>query len=151
MVITRRNWLIAGGLAAVVVVLGATAAVVLSNRAPSDCAVVSSIIDYNNQFNESVRQKSDARVETSDSDYTEWAARIKQLADQIHNNQGLAEQADKLADLAGQTAALVPRYRAESSAMSPLETTPPESVRDYSRIGTEFNDTLAVLDNACPS
>ncbi|MGU3499433.1 hypothetical protein [Mycobacterium sp. C31M] len=108
------------------------------------------MIDYNNEFNEDVRERTQEQVDTSVDDYKEWSSRLQQLADQIKDDAALAERADELADLAGQTSALIPRYRAESSAMSPLNPSPPASVGEYSRIGQEFQESLVALDHACP-
>ncbi|OBB22009.1 hypothetical protein A5792_08290 [Mycolicibacterium peregrinum] len=147
---TRRRWWILGviGVAAMVAVAGGV--FVLSNRPASDCAVVRSMLDYNKQFGEGVNAKTDAWTETTDSDYTQWATHLRGFADQIRDDPGLAEHADKLADLADQTVKLVPQARADLSTQPQEATAPPPSAREYSRIAKEFNDNLVALDNACP-
>jgi hypothetical protein len=109
------------------------------------------MIDYNNEFNDDVRERTDQQIDTSVDDYKGWASQLQEFADQIEDDAALAEQADELADLAARTSALIPRYRAESSAMSPLDPSPPESVSEYSQIGRDFQDNLVALKHACPS
>lgn len=147
---TRFGWRLVAGIGSVAVIAVAVVGCASSNRPTSDCATARSIIDYNNEFNEDVRQRADQQIETSVDDYQRWASRLQELADQIKDDAALAERADDLADLAGQTSALIPRYRAESSAMSPLDPSPPTSVSEYSRIGEEFQQSLVELDHACP-
>lgn len=144
----RKVWILAG--IGVALTIAAVASVfALSNHPASDCAVVRSMIDYNRQSNEKVSSQTDPRVETTDADYTQWAAQLQEFADQIHSDLSLAEHADKIADLADQTAKLVPRARADLAAMPRYPTAPPPSAREYSRIAKEFNDNLVALDNAC--
>jgi hypothetical protein len=121
-----------------------------SNNPTSDCDTARLMIDYNNQFNQDVRERTQEQVDTSVDDYKEWSSRLQELADQVTDDAALAERADELADLAGQTSALIPRYRAESSAMSPLDPSPPASASEYSRIGEEFQRNLVALEKACP-
>lgn len=148
---TRRKWWITGAIG-LIAILGATiAGVAVIHRPISDCAVVRSMIDYNEQFNQHVNKKSEDQTETPESDYAQWSERLRGFADQIHDNPDLAEKTDAIADLAGQYAVLVPKFRAESSARSPLETNPSPSDAELSRIAKEFDDNLVALDNACPA
>lgn len=148
---TRSGWRFVAGIGSVAVIAMSVAGCPSSNHPTPDCATVRSMIDYNNEFNEDVLERSGEQVETSIDDYTAWASQLEKLASQIEDDAALAERADKLAELAGQTSDLIPRYRAESSAMSPLDPSPPASVTEYSRIGQEFQDNLVALDQACPS
>lgn len=147
---TRSRWRLVTGIGSVTVIAMAVVGCQTSNHPTSDCGTARLMIDYNNEFNEDVRERTDEQVETSVDDYKRWASRLQELADQIKDDAALAERADELADLAGQTSALIPRYRAESSAMSPLDPSPPASVSEYSRIGQEFQESLVELDHACP-
>ncbi|MGV0837335.1 hypothetical protein [Mycolicibacterium thermoresistibile] len=149
---TRRRWWIVGAIGVVTAIAVVATGLVIANRHASECAIVRSIIDYNNQFNQEVSDKTDARVETTESDYRQWATHLRDLADQISGDErNLDEHAANLADLAGQFAELYPRFRAESLSRPPLEADPPESLREYSRIGQEFDTKLVALDNACPA
>ncbi|OMC05697.1 hypothetical protein A5733_18635 [Mycobacterium sp. NS-7484] len=121
----------------------------LSNRAASKCAVVQSMIEYNKQFDHNVKTNTEAGIETTDSDYRQWAAQLQEFADQIQDDPALGERATKMAELADQTAELVPRARADLSSMPQAATAPPPSAREYSRIAHEFHDNLMALDGAC--
>lgn len=147
---TRSKWRLVTGIGSVSVLAMSIVGCQTSTGPNSDCETARLMIDYNNEFNEDVRQRSQDRIDTSVDDYKKWSSRLHELADQINDDAVLAERADELADLAGQTAALIPRYRSESSAMSPLDPSPPASVSEYSRIGQEFQESLVALDHACP-
>lgn len=149
---TRHKWWIAGGVGvAFVLIAVAVGTFALSNRPGSDCVVARSMIDYNKQFDKEVRANDDSGVETSVSDYERWASELKRFADQVHDDPSLTEHADDLANLADQTAALLPQARAELSTKSARDTQLPQSARDYSRISKEFDDNLVALDDACPT
>ena len=147
---TRRRWWIIAAIVATAIIAVANAGFALSNRVGSNCDVVRSMIDYNNQFNQNVSGKTEAKIETPEADYTRWSLQLRAFADQIHDDPSLTKQADSVADLAEQFAAIIPRFRAESSARSPLEKNPPPSVREFSRVSQEFNASLIELDKACP-
>lgn len=148
---TRHGWWLAIAASVVTAIAVAVAAFALTSRPTSDCTVVRSMLDYNNQFNQDTSARTDAKVETTESDYRQWAAQLRNLADQVHDaDRNLGEHADDMADLADQLSTLVPRFRAESQASTPLENDPPQSLREYSRIGQEFDKTLIALDSACP-
>ncbi|MBP2450955.1 hypothetical protein [Mycolicibacterium lutetiense] len=109
------------------------------------------MIAFNKQFDQDVNSRTGADDEITDADYSKWATQLQGFADQIQDDPGLVEHADKMADLADQTAKLAPRIRADLSAMPRQATAPPPSAREYSRIAKEFNDNLIALDSACPS
>jgi len=104
------------------------------------------MMDYNKQAGQ--QAQAGGWGETAKPDYAEWARQLRDYADQITDPR-LAGHADRLADLAEQTAGLAPRAQAEMSA-TPQPTDLPSSAREYSRIAKEFDDNLVALDGACP-
>lgn len=139
----RRKLLLGGVLAVIVVVVGVFAAVKLRSGPPSDCDTVRELLDYNRQFTE--QTKTSARTNNPElsttGQYRDWAAGLKDYASQIHEP-GLSARANTAADLAAQTADLVPKYRANPDDV--------EVSRQYARIGIEFGNAITGLDYACP-
>lgn len=137
---TRRKWLILGGIGLVASLALAASVFVLSNRPASDCAVIRSMLDYNKQFAQDVISKKDAGAEVTAADYTQWSAQLHGFADQIHGDPGLAERADTMADRADEMAKLTPR----ATGLKP-------SLRESLYASAEFNESLTVLEGACSS
>lgn len=152
---TRRGWWVVGSMAVVAAIAAAVSGILLSSRPVPECAIVRSMIDYNKQVNQEINDRTDARVETTESDYRQWATHLRDLADQIPDDErSLDEHATNIADLADQLVELYPRFRAESLSRPPLETDPPQLsqlLREYSRMAKEFDDNLIALDSACPA
>ncbi|MGW4100279.1 MULTISPECIES: hypothetical protein [unclassified Mycobacterium] len=137
---TGRRWLILGGIGLVATVALAAGVFVLSSRPASDCAVIRSMLDYSRQFARAVISKKDAGDEVTAADYTQWSARLHGFADQIHGDPGLAERADTMAERA-----------AKMANLAPGATGPRPSIRESLYISAEFNESLTVLEGACPS
>lgn len=141
----HRKKLILGGIAAVVAVVAALFAVGhLRSRAPSDCDTVRDLLAYNRQFTEQTKtsaRTNDPELSTTDQ-YRGWAAQLKDYAAQVHDP-ALSGRANTAADLARQTADLVPKYRAKPDDV--------EVSRQYARIGIEFGNAITNLDYACPA
>jgi len=147
---SRRRWWIVGAIGVVAAIAVVAPGLELANRPASDCVVVRSMIDYNKQSGQDAHAQREGWGETASPDYNQWAGQLHTFAQQI-SDPSLEEHADKLADLADETAKLVPRAQADLSAMPRQPNELPPSAREYSRISKEFNDNLIALDNACPA
>lgn len=147
---SRRSWWTVGGVVVIVAVVVAVFGIIKATRhATSDCDTVHAMIDYNKQFNKSVEQSANSGDPSgsTEADYQKWAAQLHDYAGRIRDPQ-LTEPATAVAGLADQMVEVVPKVRAESTA--PSAHTPP-SVVEYGRIGRDFKDNFAKLNQACPA
>lgn len=112
------------------------------HRGPSDCDTVQAMLDYNSAFNDQTKASSgpDKPVLVSEEQYREWADRLKDYAGQI-SDETLSGNAMTAADLAGQLADLVPKYRAKPDD--------PAITRQYAGIGIEFGNAVNRLEYGC--
>lgn len=115
------------------------------DNAPSDCATAHALIEYNKQFQE----KADATATWQDDrqlgvdDYRTWAGRINELAREIRDPT-VATHAVELAELADEMVPAVADYLAEPATAPSMQ-----SINEFSRLGREFDASLADLDAAC--
>ena len=132
------------GVAAAVAVLAVVLAVWHSrSSAPSDCDTVRALVGYNREFTE--QTKTSAKTNNPElstvEQYRQWAARMREYADQL-GDPDLTARAQSAAGFAAKTADLVPRYRATPDDV--------EVSRQYANIGIEFGNAITALDYACP-
>jgi hypothetical protein len=141
--LTRRRQLLLGGTAAMVVLVVAVLAwQQRSDGVSSDCDTVRELVAYNAGFSEQTKasaQTNNPDLSTAEQ-YRQWAARIKDYAAELADP-ALAARAGTAAELAGKTADLVPRYRAkpEDAAIA----------REYAGIGIEYGNAIKRLEYAC--
>ncbi|BBZ76895.1 hypothetical protein MANY_22320 [Mycolicibacterium anyangense] len=142
---TKRKWQILGAVLFTVVAVGGLLLFRLNHDSSDDCATVRAMIAYNKQFS-AVAGSNNPEVADIGS-YERWARQLHTYADGIHN-QRLAESANNLASLADRTVTVVQEFRAEQA--DPSTSQPPHSVQDYARVGQQFHDDLATLNQYCP-
>ena len=139
----RPNVLLAALAVAVVVVVALVVAGNLRSRPASDCDTVRDMLADNRQFTEQTKTSAQAdnpELATADQ-YRDWAARLADYAARVRDP-GLSARSKTAADLAGQTADLVPKYRTRPDDV--------EVRRQYARIGIEFANAVTGLEYACP-
>lgn len=103
------------------------------------------MLEYNTEFNASIQQSADAGDPegSSVSRYQEWAERLQQYADEIHDDT-LAAEGDTMARLADETVGFVETSRAASAGDASRE------AQSYADLAQQFQDSVAGLDQVCP-
>ncbi|CAN5240982.1 hypothetical protein BH11ACT7_BH11ACT7_04500 [soil metagenome] len=142
---TKRTWWLLGATLVIVIVAGGLLMFRLNHDGTNDCTTVRAMIDYNKEYG-ATAGSDDPEASSVDS-YKEWASQLHAYADKIRNPE-IARHADDLAKLADQTVTVVQEFRAEPTDPSLSE--PPASAKDYARVGQQFHDELAALNQSCP-
>ncbi|WP_141772529.1 hypothetical protein [Mycolicibacterium neoaurum] len=92
---------------------------------------------------ESATGSAPGHVERCVDDYKTWAGRINELARDIRDP-AVATHAAQLAQLADEMVPAVAHYLDESATAPSTQ-----SIDEFSRLGREFDDSLAGLDAVC--
>lgn len=133
---TRRGWWLAGGVVAVVAVLGIGLALALPGGESTECDAVRAVVEEAERFHDAVaKDVNGATAAATDPD--EQVARIAEKAAVVHDA-GPAGRARDVADLAGRMSGLLARERTADFAA------------EFSGLGAEFNANLMALSQACP-
>lgn len=144
-----RRWWIIG---AVVLVTVSTVVVIFLVRAggQSDCETVRELLDYNKSQSKQIAGPSEPTMqqEAGIGDYEEWAQQVERYAARI-TDPALEGHAQRFADLANETVAVVKEARAETQQS--LDRGVPGWVEDYANIEAETRTELGALDSKCPA
>ena len=142
----KQHWRVAAVAAAVCVALISACLILWAkDNAPNDCATAHALIEYNRQFNQQVEASAnwENNSQLGVDDYKTWAGRINELARDIRDP-AVATHAAQLAQLADEMVPAVAHYLDESATAPSTQ-----SIDEFSRLGREFDDSLAGLDAVC--
>ncbi len=114
-----------------------------------DCDTVRAMLEYNTEFNASIQQSANAGDPegSSVSRYQEWAERLQQYADEIHDDT-LAAEGDTMARLADETVGFVETSRAGPAGDNAVDDA--REAQTYANLAEQFQESVTALDQACP-
>lgn len=145
----RRWWI------AIVCVAAVAVAFVLSetvfNKTSEECRPVVELLDFNRaqaqQISEHTNDSTTSPTVADDAAYQQWADGLAQRAQQVTSPE-LAGSAVRVADLAAQFVAKLPRLRAETAAATPGAQAP-QVVYEMNFLNARITDEFAQLSDAC--
>ncbi|CAN5347734.1 hypothetical protein BH11ACT7_BH11ACT7_37910 [soil metagenome] len=144
-----RRWWIA--IACVVVVAIAFVASTILDDTSEECRPVVDLLEFNKAQSEQIsahaNDSADVPTVADDAAYQQWADGLAQRAQNITSPE-LGATAIRLADLAAQFVAKLPRLRAEADAHTPGAPTPP-LVNEMNFLNARISQEQAELQKAC--
>lgn len=147
-----RRWWIA---IACVVLVGVAAVLseTVFSRTSEECRPVVELLNFNRaqaeQISAHTNDSTTAPTVADDAAYQQWADGLAQRAQQVTSPE-LAGSAVRVADLATQFVAKLPRLRAETEAATPGAPTP-QVVHEMTFLNAQITDEFAQLSDACES